>query len=469
MDHGHPQYERHGRESASGTGCDGDVWREPAGAWPGDGGTDEVPNGPPAGLADAGAPAAGGAFAGNPVLEWNQVALDAVRHYSFESPPEDPPYVSRALAIESIAVLDTVRALEGRDGYLVDEDAPSGASLDAAVAAAAHDTLTSLFPDYAAALAQEYREALDAVPDGDAEDAGVALGREVAEAVLQARAQDGSDPHGHLGPVAGEGLGGYVPTGPDHLDALQPGWGGVDPFSLLSGDQFRAPPPPDPASPEYAADYRQVQELGGAGSETRTPEQAEIALWWANDEASYTRVGQWNDIADHLAADNGLDASGSARLLAELNVAVADTLIAGWDTKYAYESWRPVTAIRDGDADGNPGTAGDPAWDSFLPSPNHPDYVSGHAVIGAAAAKVMADVFGEVPFSGTSETSDQVRAFEGFAQAAREEADSRVYAGVHFPFASEAGLVVGEQVGDWVVGDFHQRFGPPAQDGTLLA
>ena len=152
-----------------------------------------------------------------------------------------------------------------------------------------------------------------------------------------------------------------------------------------------------------------------------------------------------------------------------MNVGLADTLIAGWDAKYTYNFWRPVTAIHDANADGNPATKADADWSSLLPSPGHPNYVSGHSVIGETAAKVMTDFFGPIPFTGTSETQPGVvRHFDNFEQAAKEEAVSRIYGGVHFPFSTEDGLALGGHVGDWVVDTFHQKLDIPSSDGHLV-
>ncbi|AWN43648.1 vanadium-dependent haloperoxidase [Methylobacterium durans] len=406
----------------------------------------------------------------NVVLDWNQIALDAIRHASITRPPEDAPYVSRALAMESIAMFDVLQAIDDRPGFLVTLDAPAGISAEAAVSAAAHEILVELFPDYRHALDRAYEARLDEIRDGRAEDRGVAFGTKVAEAVLAARADDGSDGLAHLGLVAGHEPGAYRPTPPDYTLAIQPDWGDVTPFVLRSADQFRPGPPPAVTSAAYAQDFNEVKALGDVNSTLRTPEQTESALWWSNDEDSYTRVGQWSDIADHILAEQGRSPQESAYLLTLLNVGLADAITACWETKYHYDAWRPVTAIREADGDGNRATRADDDWLPLLPAtPDHPEYTSGHSVIGALAAKVMTDFFGPIPFSATSETlPDVVRHFDNFDQAARDEAMSRIYAGVHFAYSTEAGLVMGSQVGDVVVDAFHQKFDPPAGDGHLV-
>ncbi|WP_336489445.1 vanadium-dependent haloperoxidase [Methylobacterium nigriterrae] len=403
------------------------------------------------------------------MLDWNQVALDAIRHASVTMPPEDPGYVSRALAMESIAMFDVLQAINHHPGFLVSLGAPSGIASDAAVSAAAHEILVELFPDYKPQLDHAYEARLAQIHDGPAESQGVAFGEQVADAVIAARAHDGSDELAHLGLVAGYEPGEYRPTPPDYTEAIQPDWGDVTPFVLQSASQFRPGPPPALTSAEYAAAFNEVKALGGLDSTERTPEQTQSAIWWSNDQDSYTRVGQWSDIADHLLADQGRSPLESAYLLTELNVGLADALIACWDTKYTYDAWRPITAIQEANTDGNPATTADPDWTPLLPTtPDHPEYTSGHAVIGALAAKVMTGFFGPIPFSATSETlPDVVLHFDNFTQAAADEALSRVYGGVHFAFSAQAGLVMGGQVGDVVV-DAFQKFDIPASDGHLV-
>jgi hypothetical protein len=212
-----------------------------------------------------------------------------------------------------------------------------------------------------------------------------------------------------------------------------------------------------------------VKALGGLDSTERTPEQTQSAIWWSNDENSYTRVGQWSDIADHLLADQGRSPLESAYLLTELNVGLADAVTACWEAKYVYDAWRPITAINEADTDGNRATRADPDWTPLLPiTPDHPEYTSGHSVIGSLAAKVMTDFFGPIPFSATSETlPDVVLRFDDFDQAAREEAMSRIYGGVHFAYSAERGLIMGGQVGDVVVAAFN-KFDIPSGDGHLV-
>jgi hypothetical protein len=396
--------------------------------------------------------------ADNVVLAWNRTALDTIREISITQPPTDPGYASRALAMQSIAMFDVLQAIDDHPGFLVSLDAPIDISDQAAVSAAAHEILVELFPDFRQDLDRAFARRLAEIEDGVAEDQGVAFGEQVAQAVIAARADDGADPYGTLGRVAGFDPGEYRPTPPDFTDAIQPNWGDVDPFVLASGDQFRAPPPPSVTSAAYTADFEEVRRLGERNSSERTEAQTVSAIWWSNDADSYTRVGHWNDIAVRLLTEQGRDLGESAYLLAALNVGLADALIACWDTKYTYDAWRPITAIREADTDGNPATTADPDWLPLLPeTPDHPEYPSGHGTLGATASEVMTDFFGPIPFASPSDALPGViLEFDNFDQAAEEEAASRIYAGVHFGYSADAALLMGRQVGEVTVDAFDQ-------------
>jgi hypothetical protein len=229
-----------------------------------------------------------------------------------------------------------------------------------------------------------------------------------------------------------------------------PGWGQVTPFVLPSSDRFPPAGPPALTSSEYAHDYQEVQALGVKVSAVRTADQEEIARFWFESSP----VG-WSRITRIVAEDRGLDAWEGARALALVNLALADGVIAGFDTKYRVNRWRPITAIRAGDTDGNEETVGDPTWENLLNTPAHPDYVSTHAVQGGAASAVLRRVFGtdQVAFTATSGApfAGLTRTFSRFSEAGQENADSRVYAGVHFRSATTAGLTLGQQVGRFTV------------------
>jgi membrane-associated phospholipid phosphatase len=210
-------------------------------------------------------------------------------------------------------------------------------------------------------------------------------------------------------------------------------------------------------SAAYTAAFQEVKSLGASDSTTRTPAQTEIALFWAGAAGTFTAGGYWNQIAQTVAVEKGNSLVQNARLFALLNVTQADAAIAVWDAKYAYNFWRPVTAIRAGDTDGNPDTTADPAWTPLLVTPNHPSYTSAHSGVSGAAAGILAAFFGSdaVPFTiGSDGVPGVTHSFSSFSAAAQEVADSRLYAGIHWRFDNTAGLTLGGKVGAYVFGHY---------------
>ncbi len=216
----------------------------------------------------------------------------------------------------------------------------------------------------------------------------------------------------------------------------------------------RPPGPPALDSAAWAQDYNEVKELGAATGSTRTPEQSLIAQFWADGAGTETPAGHWNSIARDVSERLETPLIEKARLFALLNVALADAAICAWDAKYAYAFWRPVTAIRNGDIDGNDDTVADPTWSSFIVTPPFPDYVSGHSTFSGAAATVLALFYrtDDVAFTATSDFLPGVtRDFNSFSAAADEAALSRLYGGIHYRSANEDGLRAGVAIGAWTV------------------
>lgn len=232
-----------------------------------------------------------------------------------------------------------------------------------------------------------------------------------------------------------------------------PHWQNVKPFVLSNPGDFLPDPPPALDSPEYAAAVREVQSLGAADSAARTPEQTMLAKFWSDFSYTSTPPGHWNEVARFLVKQRGWNAEESARLFAALNVAMADVAVVCWKAKYEYNFWRPVTAIRNAEEDGNAATHGYAEWKPLLKTPPHPDYVSGHAAFSAAAARVMEEFFGEgTEFRVTSETVSGVeRTYTSFNACAREIAESRVFGGIHYRFSGEAGLAMGRTAAEVVL------------------
>jgi hypothetical protein len=384
----------------------------------------------------------------NVVLEWNQLALHAVGQARVS-----PVVASRALAITQAAVYDSVDAIDRSfEPYHAHVHASRGASPEAAAAQAAHDTLTALFPTQAGTFDSALAADLVGIPPGRARQ-GIEVGREVAQQILEWRSTDGSNATVPYTP--GTDPGDWQPTPPANLPALAPQWPYVTPFAMTSGSQFRPDAPPSLTSAAYAAAFNEVKELGSVNSTTRTDEQTQIARFWNDGLGTAFAPGYWNKIAEGVAADRGLSLVSDARLFALLNLATADALISCWDAKYTYNLWRPVTAIRAADTDGNPGTEPDAGWTPLLVTPNFPSYTSAHSTVSAAAAGVLTALFGDdYHFTVGAESVPYTRSFASFEAAAEEAGRSRIYGGIHYTFDNVNGLAVGGKVADYVMEHF---------------
>jgi hypothetical protein len=377
------------------------------------------------------------------VIDWNTAALSAIRTNS-----TTPPQASRALAILHTSIYDAVNGVfRTHEPYFVKEKGPANASEEAAASAAAHKALTTLFPANAATFEELHQAILAGIRDSASKRRGVEWGASVADKILRWRSDDGST--AMVTPPGGSDPGEWRPTPPAFADYLLPQWGFVTPFAMPTSSFFRPKGPPALNSATWAADYNEVKALGEENSTTRTAEQTKIAHFWADGAGTVTPPGHWNVIAKDVAARNNM--RQKARLFALLNVAMADAAICAWDAKYTYNFWRPVTAIRAGETDGNPATVPDPSWTSLIITPPFPDYTSGHSTFSGAAAAVLSLFYGtpRVPFSTTSDgLPGVVRGFRGFQQAAREAALSRLYGGIHFRSANEDGLEAGLAIGE---------------------
>jgi len=390
------------------------------------------------------------------ITDWNSAALAAIR--GNKTPP---PKASRALAILHASMYDAVNGIDrAHESYLVPSNVPRAASKIAAASAAAHEALSALFPTNTASFDALHSSIIAGVRKGPRKKMGINWGRSVAGQILAARAEDGATASVTLPSLIGPGF--WVPTPPAPAAYLLPQWGGVAPFTMAFSGQFRPPGPPPLDSAKYALDFDEVKTLGAATGSTRTDDQSEIALFWADGGGTETPPGHWNHIAQDVGTAAGNTLEENARLFALLNLAMADAAITAWDAKYYYFNWRPLTAIRNADSDGNPNTAPDGAWSSFIATPPFPDYVSGHSTFSAAAARVLAHFYGtdNVSFTTGSDFLPGVtRSFSSFSAAAAEAALSRVYGGIHFRFASDDGVTAGVQIGDWAFTNYLQAKG----------
>jgi len=374
--------------------------------------------------------------------------------------------------------------------YLNFVPCPPGTSMEAAIATAAHQAMSELYasPSLHRQFDALYASQLAALRDGRAKDAGIALGKACAGACAAARANDGADDF--VTYVPGSIPGDWIPTPPNFSAPASPHWPNVTPWCMTSGDQFRPTSGPYGyntaaellASPQYAADYEDVRTSGALDSVTRTADQTQLAIFWANDkDGTFKPPGQLFHITQVIAQGQGNSLLANARLFALVALGMADAGIAAWDCKYStdIDLWRPITAIRAGDADGNPATVADLGWEglSYSPmltiyTPPFPAWISGHATFGASHAAVVRHFYGTdaISFTATSDdTPGYYRSFTSLREAALENARSRIYLGVHFQMDADGGNQVGTAVGDYVSTHFLRRLGDLDGDGIVAA
>jgi hypothetical protein len=358
--------------------------------------------------------------------------------------------LSRILAILHAAQHDAVNGAAPRYARHAVTLTDRRADAEAAAAAAAHAVLAAFFPANQAALDAQLAASLANIPDGPARAAGVALGRAVGQHLLASRADDGFAVPDPFEPAPGPGV--WERTPPAFAPMVEPQFQNVRPFTLRDRAQFLPDPPPALASAAYARAFNEVKLVGRDTSAARTADQTHIAHFWA--EAS--PIG-WSRIGNIVSEREGYDLHRTARLLALLNLAMADGFIVGWYQKRHFAFWRPVTAIRKADADGNAATGPDPTWLSLRPTPALPDYPSTHSLLGAAAAEVLRRETGTDRFrfamgSTTATPAGTERRWASFTQAELENAESRVLVGFHFRFACVTGVQVGRKVGRFAIG-----------------
>ncbi|WP_225994166.1 vanadium-dependent haloperoxidase [Actinomadura rudentiformis] len=381
-----------------------------------------------------------GAAKPNAVITWNSHAETAV----YEVARQSPTASARSFAIVQGAVYDAVNAIAGTPfkPYLIAPRSRPGDSTPAAVAAAAYRTLLWLFPAQADSLRAQYEKSLAAIPDGRSERGGIAVGEAAAAAMIDARRNDGafSDATWPVGNAPGQ----WRPTPPGFLQTGA--WfATLKPFVIDDVGDYRAPGPPALASAAYARDLNEVKTLGSATSTVRTPEQKEAAIWWDDP-----RLVEWA-IKRQLATTHRLGTLQTARMFAMVDVAAADALIACYQEKKFWRFWRPVTAIPLADTDGNPATEADRDWTPLRTTAPSAEYPSGHACFTSATTASLRKFFGRdnVSFSAYSADSGTTRRYNSLSKATAELLQARVWAGVHYRFAS----VDGDRLGSTVTRD----------------
>jgi hypothetical protein len=379
------------------------------------------------------------------VIQWNRTLIQIL-----QTPGAQPATIhpTRSMAIVHLAIYDAVNAIMGGHAPYLVLHAPRTASPDAAAAAAAHTALLSLFPNQQSVIDAKFQDSLSQIGGGAHVRQGIRVGNEAANAILAVRADDGSDSAPPVF-VPQSGPGEYQLTPPNFQQPVFTHWAGVRPFALDSADQFRPPTPPAVTSPLYTTDFDEIKSLGEIGSTTRSAEQTDIGRFWG--AAPVQNV--WNQIAQTAGMSFANSLEQNARMFALLDASLADGVIALYDSKYAYHRWRPVTAVRAADNDGNSDTTGDPNWTPLAVTALDPSYAGAHAEISQSAAATLRDFFGTdlLDFSLTNPSLPSVvRSFQSFSQAADEAAVSRIYAGQHFRYDEDAGQTLGDEVGNFV-------------------
>jgi hypothetical protein len=372
------------------------------------------------------------------VADWNERTVAAVYTAGFS-----PDRQARALAIVQLAMFEALNSITPRfTPYRARLPVEPGASPDAAAAAAAHQALVKLVPGQSKEFDAALQAALAGIPEGAAKANGIGLGERSAAAILAEREQDGAGAPITYRPFTQPGK--YVPT-PFPASST---WAAVRPFAMKTGDQFRPPAPYALTSPQWAADYNEVKRIGGKAS-TRTPDQEAIAKFWI-----LTGAATYNPVTRHVATARNLDLLDSARLFALSAMGTADAAVAIFDAKYAHNFWRPVTAIRNGDIDGNDATALEAGWEPMATTPMHPEYPCAHCTFQGAAAGVLQVLYGDtIPRVTLTSTAAPgiTRSFERLSDYVAEVINARIYEGVHYRTSGDVGAALGRKVAEEVV------------------
>ena len=398
------------------------------------------------GLAALTAPALAAA---DTVTQWNQNAANSLYVTAAQ-----PPNVSVLhMAMVQGAVYDAVNAIDGgREGYLLTSRVATPTdSKDAAAATAAYKTLVSIVPVQEPVLTALYNASLAGISDGAAKTRGIAVGNAAAAAMIAARTADGR--FGTPGFLTGTTPGAWRPVLPAFGNDPN-GWTkDVKPFLIERASQFRSSGPYDLDSRKYARDFAEVKAIGSASSTTRTADQTQAALYWAESPPR-----TWNRIVNTLSTTQGLSLVENARLFAELYLTVADTFIAVWDEKAHYSFWRPITAIREAHTDGNDATIRDENWLPFVANPPYPEHPSGHLGLSGSICKTLQQFFGtdKLEWSDTN-VAGRTRSYTRVSDAIQEIVDLRVWSGIHFRKADEDAERIGRQIAKYRDRHFFER------------
>jgi PAP2 superfamily len=381
------------------------------------------------------------------VTDWNAIAQHAIVTAAAQPIQRSQLWIT----LTHVAIYDAVMSIDGSHGqFKVTPALLRPASREAAAMAAAHGVLVRLLPDQQANLDAELAKSLATIQEGRAKRNGIAIGEETAERLLQIH--DGVIPTIPYAPSTGPGV--WQPTPPAFANALLPGFAEVTPLALDRAAQFRPGPPPAFSSALWTSDYNEVKTLGAATGSLRTDEQTDTGRFYTEHA-----VAQFSRAFRRYATENGFSLRRTARFFAMANTAILDSQIACWDAKFHYNFWRPVTAIRAGDTDGNPATAPDPAWIGLAVTPPHPEYPAAHGCWTSATASILEHFNGTraVRFALDSIVTGTTHVFESTDELRAEIMDARVYGGMHYRNSVAVGVMLGERVADWVAWRFRSR------------
>jgi hypothetical protein len=387
--------------------------------------------------------------ASDTVIEWNAIMVSTVGG-------QNPFAQARFAAITQLAVFEAVNSITGEyDPYLEPIDAPAGSSADAAAAKAARDVLANYFPGAAGTLDAALASTLAELPDGASKDNGIAVGAAAAAELIALRTGDGSTPPAFYQPTstsAGEWQ--TTPTCPAAGGILFQ-WRNLTPFGVESNAQFRSDPPPSLTSRRYSKDYAEVMAVGAADSTARPADRAAVARLFA----ALSAVGAWNPVARALASEHPGSLTDHARAFALLNMALSDGLTSSMETKYHYRFWRPETAIRAGEADGNDRTSGRSDFAPYIATPCFPSYPSAHASASYGARWILERVWEGADFNVTLShpgAPGVAVSYTTLKQLTDDIDDARIYGGIHFRFDQEAGGIQGHNVANYLLANLLQ-------------
>lgn len=384
------------------------------------------------------------------VTEWNEIAEMVI-----VSNAKRPAGAALAdMAYVHAAIYDAVNAIDGRYSFykIQISNAPKDASKEAAAITAAYQVLKKLFPAQQQYLETKYQESLSTISEGKSKTDGILIGETVASKFIQNRANDGRDANvPFIQKIKASGV--WQPTFPAYSAPLTPWLARMRPFVIESPWQFRPSGPPSLSSPKWAKDFNETKTFGDLNSRARTPAQTEIGLFYTEHAGSQlSRIFRDFSIAQKISLED------NARLFAMLYLSVADSLIAAWDSKYHFNYWRPVTAIRNADSDGNKLTVADSEWIPLAPTPDHPEYPAAHGSITAAYAEVLRLFFKtqNINITLTSTVTGTSRKLYNTDDLIKEIIDARIYGGMHYRSSGEDGVLIGKKVAQWMAEHYFQ-------------